>query len=124
MKENMMISIREMEKLIENRVYNNCGFVGSVIMNCVKKYRVSIADFEYGLRSVGSRVHLVAYPITPRMTSQYFSSIPNSSERFEYFLWVSMDLNNFTETLNGLGVTKEENIENLKRTGFLNLITM
>jgi len=110
-----------MHQIIDIQEYNNAMILGQYIMELVKDHDILFPEIESALREMKSRVYLIGLPM-------YFfkgeyelqSKLPNSSEIFEYALWIEVNgenvLNSFIERNNFTSIDRT-----LKKTGFLML---
>ena len=115
--------IAELHNRISDPSNNNALFVGQFVLNLVED-SVTIPEVEEALREIGSRVFLVALPLTEAEREQYDLFLLDTPELgtpdLEYSLWIGM--NGQAEALERLeqhGITPQQNLTNLSKAGFL-----
>jgi len=106
--------------------YHNAGTPGQVIQELMEAGLVSdFVEFEGWLRECDSRVHLVAVPLDYyggewSDKSKYVAFQGDKVGDPEFTLWIGVNgAPEADDILRALGITAEENLDRLQRTGIL-----
>lgn len=116
MNQNAIKRIKIMESLIAQRAYNTTGFVTKVLTDLVSKDGVSFDEIETEFRNRNSKIFLIAKPM---LGIREFACLNYQNQQCDFYVYVCLSSEEAQEELKEISRTAPENLENLKKSGFL-----
>lgn len=123
MNKEVQSQLESMNLCIDQKEFNHAAAVGQILMNILNVNKeLDLVDLENYLREMKSRVYLLALPMGffNNGDQQYMSVFPDKENLQENALWICMNgENEASAMMQQNNLTKELNLEKLKRCGFL-----
>jgi hypothetical protein len=101
--------------------YRNCAIMSNWIMQACTNHKMTFIDIESLLRGKDCYSYLLGLPAnTLPKYQKAVNFLSPTHEVMPYFLWICVNgKEEAIKTLSEFGITEEQNLVNLKQTGFI-----